>query len=93
MHNKTHFDLAEIKAALASLEPQKCKLEIAFDEVYPIIRDRLDHGVTKKAVLEELARLGLKLHPVKFKALYDKAASHHKNHSIPAPHTSAGGRK
>ena len=46
---------------------------LKFDTLYPNIERALARGVTQRAIMEALERDGLKVHPMKFKKLLEKA--------------------
>lgn len=88
-----NFDIAKMKEALASMQPETDKTQAVFLELFPVIQESLNRGITKKALLEKLANLGLKLHPVKFATLYSKALSQQKLSAAPATRSTVGARK
>ena len=82
------IDLVKLKDALGAMQPAKPDIELAFEELYPLVKASLERGVTRKAILEKLASFGLVLHSAKFKKLMHAAAITHKNIEMT---TSAGG--
>lgn len=71
-------DLAEIKSAILALESPKAKRDrermAAFGELYPVMREQLDAGVSKSAIVKALAEYGMSISgPVFDKLLADEA--------------------
>jgi hypothetical protein len=88
INSNKSIDLAKLKDALGAMQPAKPDIELAFEELYPLVKASLERGVTRKAILEKLASFGLVLHSAKFKKLMQVAANAHQNNNMKA---SAGG--
>jgi hypothetical protein len=93
LNRHQNFDISQLKEAVSAMQPEADTINAAFLEIFPVIQASLARGVTKKALLEKLASLGLKLHPVKFTALYNKALSQQKPTTAQTTRTSVGTRK
>jgi hypothetical protein len=62
-------------AALRTLKPNRQRqTSELFSELYPVIAELLRSKVTQKAIIEQLAKDGLKLHPARFKELLAQEA-------------------
>jgi hypothetical protein len=88
----TAFDIELARKSLVTLQPKKSGEQETINALYADIKDSLDRGVTRNAVIEQLAALGLKLHPAKFKRLMSSAAAQH-NESFPPNSRKFGGGK
>lgn len=74
-------------AAINHLQPEKSQLEEIFATCFSAIRSALERGVTREAVMRELAVVGFKLHPTGFKKLYE--AEKKKQAAVAAPEKEA----
>lgn len=75
----TSINIPDMKAALASLERPTCKIQEAFNALYPEIKASLERGVTNRAICKKLTELGLTIHPSKFKKSLNMAEAHYKS--------------
>lgn len=67
------LDPLQVIAAIDKLQPQISPAEKIFIQLYPSLKNALMRGVTRKAILQELAGRGIKLHAIAFKKLYEAA--------------------
>lgn len=54
-HSRAAVPNPELSALMALMQPEKCNVEVAFDELYPLVKASLDRRVTKKATHVALA--------------------------------------
>ncbi|WP_244230951.1 hypothetical protein [Paraburkholderia graminis] len=72
-------DLSAIKSAILALESPKAKRDrermAAFGELYPVMREQLDAGVSKSAIVKTLAECGLSINIKIFDELFEAEAT------------------
>jgi hypothetical protein len=73
------IDIAAIKSAILALESPKAKRNreraAAFGELYPVMREQLDVGVSKSAIVKILSDLGLSITVKVFDELIEAEAT------------------
>lgn len=76
LHEDAQKTIAGIGKEMQALAPNPRELKRQmFAQLYPIIVERLDAGVTQKAILDLLAKHELKMHPAKFKRLMEEESA------------------
>lgn len=64
--------VARVKAALEALQPQpKHENTELISDVYEVLVRKMGQKVTRRDILKKLNEIGIKLHPAKFKELFD----------------------
>lgn len=68
--NQQIIDTHAMVTSLGALQPSEERSRAdTIAELYPAIRHAMSRGVTAKAIMADLQRNGLKLHPARFKEL------------------------
>lgn len=68
------LDIQALISATKAIQPVKAPAEEIFSKLYLNAKDALERGVTRKELLAMWAENKFKLHPAKFKALYNAEA-------------------
>lgn len=67
-------DVQVLIAETKAIQPEKPQAEEIVSKLYPHAKEAFARGVTRKALLAMWADKGFKLHPTKFKELYNAEA-------------------